>query len=70
MKNFAPLTLSSAYTWQGSIEPFPPNTYDQFKPDFAEGRWERGFNKAIKKLARPEGLEPPTLGSEDRCSIH
>jgi hypothetical protein len=21
------------------------------------------------KLARPEGLEPPTLGSEDRCSI-
>ena len=22
-----------------------------------------------EKLARPEGLEPPTLGSEDRCSI-
>jgi hypothetical protein len=20
-------------------------------------------------MARPEGLEPPTLGSEDRCSI-
>ena len=22
-----------------------------------------------KKKVRPEGLEPPTLGSEDRCSI-
>lgn len=21
-------------------------------------------------LARPEGLEPPTVGSEDQCSIH
>src|SRR5690348_16708587 len=25
-----------------------------------QGRW---------KVARPEGFEPPTLGSEDRCSI-
>ena len=23
-----------------------------------------------EELARPEGLEPPTSGSEDRCSIH
>ncbi len=22
----------------------------------------------LKTLARPEGFEPPTLGSEDRCS--
>jgi hypothetical protein len=24
----------------------------------------------IKKLARPAGLEPATLGLEGRCSIH
>ena len=29
--------------------------------DFTSGKYE---------MARPEGLEPPTLGSEDRCSIH
>ena len=27
-------------------------------------------SQVIDYLARPEGLEPPTLGSEDRCSIH
>jgi len=26
--------------------------------------------QVIDLMARPEGLEPPTLGSEDRCSIH
>jgi hypothetical protein len=24
----------------------------------------------IWKVVRPEGFEPTTLGSEDRCSIH
>ena len=27
-------------------------------------------SEVLEKLARLEGLEPPTLGSEDRCSIH
>ena len=27
------------------------------------------YGNGIEKLARPEGFEPPTLGSEDRCSI-
>ncbi len=27
-------------------------------------------SQVIENMARPEGLEPPTLGSEDRCSIH
>gem|GEM_PF-4874961 len=28
------------------------------------------FDTQEEKLARPTGLEPVTLGSEDRCSIH
>ena len=44
------------------------------KPSIKKG-WETELNNLnfegkMKKLARPEGLEPPTLGSEDRCSIH
>ena len=26
-------------------------------------------NKSLKRMARPEGLEPPTLCFEGRCSI-
>ena len=29
-----------------------------------------GLKFPVKKMARPEGFEPTTLGSEDRCSIH
>jgi len=31
---------------------------------------KKDASQVLDLLARPEGLEPPTLGSEDRCSIH
>ena len=34
------------------------------------GEAKRDKTQVVDLLARPEGLEPPTLGSEDRCSIH
>ena len=33
------------------------------------GRRQRRTPMVINSLVRPEGLEPPTLGSEVRCSI-
>ena len=34
-----------------------------------EGRYAKSSVRRDLCSARPEGLEPPTLGSEDRCSI-
>ena len=31
---------------------------------------QRKEMQALRRLARPAGLEPPTLGLEGRCSIH
>ncbi len=45
--------------------------YKIFHPNMM-GTWSYllEFRLEKEKLARLEGLEPPTLGSEDRCSIH
>jgi hypothetical protein len=31
---------------------------------------ERNEPELLYRITRPEGFEPPTTGSEDRCSIH
>jgi hypothetical protein len=33
-----------------------------------EGEWEKEM-QPVDSVVRPEGIEPPTLGSEVRCSI-
>ena len=35
-----------------------------------ERREVKESTKVVDLVVRPEGLEPPTLGSEVRCSIH
>jgi hypothetical protein len=73
-------TVPADYAWllilSTRVEPrdAAPNDYGTRKDDLSRRRWPETalmVREAAgeKLLARSEGFEPPTLGSEDRCSI-
>jgi len=53
---------------KGSLRNLGLGTGSKTGSDLDGGKAEP--SQVIEILARLEGLEPPTLGSEDRCSIH
>jgi hypothetical protein len=65
--HLAPSHIQAAME-KGSLANLGIGTGSKTGSEFETAR--KGESQVVDLMARPEGLEPPTLGSEDRCSIH